>query len=73
MSNDKVAKISVVGAGMRSHPGVAADMFETLAQEKINIEMITTSEIRISCIISQDDAEKASCAIHKKFNLDVEE
>lgn len=73
VSNDKVAKISVVGAGMRSHPGVAADMFEALAREKINIEMITTSEIRISCIISQVDAEKAALAIHKKFNLDVDE
>ncbi|MCH7589633.1 aspartate kinase [PVC group bacterium] len=72
VSNDKVAKLSVIGAGMRSHPGVAADMFEALAEEKINIEMITTSEIRISCVISEEDAERAARAVHTKFKLDCE-
>ncbi|OPY58947.1 MAG: Aspartokinase [Pelotomaculum sp. PtaU1.Bin035] len=68
-SNDSVAKVSIVGAGMVSNPGVAALMFEALAGEGINLEMISTSEIKTSCIIKADQAEKAVRTLHKKFNL----
>ncbi len=64
-----VAKISVVGIGMAHRSGVAASMFEALAAEGINIEIISTSEIRISCLIAQDRVDAAAAAIHKKFNL----
>ena len=64
-----VAKISVVGIGMRSHSGVAAKMFTALASAKINIEMISTSEIKISCVVEKKNAEKAVKAIHKAFKL----
>ena len=57
--DDGIAKVSLVGAGMKSHPGVAADMFAALAAEGINIEMISTSSIRISCVIRREDAERA--------------
>jgi aspartate kinase len=67
--DDGIAKVSLVGAGMKSHPGVAADMFEALAAERINIEMISTSSIRISCVIRQGDVERAVRAIHAKFDL----
>ncbi len=65
----KIARVSLVGAGMKSHPGVAATMFETLAQEKINIEMISTSPIRISCVIRQDQTDAAVSALHEAFDL----
>lgn len=68
-----VAKVSIVGAGMQSNPGVAASMFEALAKENINIHMISTSEIKISCIIDEDQIETAVKALHRKFNLDREE
>ncbi|MFC1590840.1 aspartate kinase, partial [Candidatus Omnitrophota bacterium] len=64
-----VAKVSVVGIGMKSHSGVAAGMFDALADEKINIEMISTSEIKISCVVKKDRAEDAVKAIHSKFKL----
>lgn len=67
---DNVAKVSVVGAGMQSNPGVAAAMFEALAAEKINIQMISTSEIKVSCIIDEDKIETAVKALHRKFELD---
>jgi len=67
--DNKVAKISIVGVGVRTHSGIAARMFNTLARNKINIEMISTSEIKISCIIRETDVEKAARAIHKEFNL----
>ncbi|HWQ73311.1 MAG TPA: aspartate kinase [Desulfitobacteriaceae bacterium] len=67
--DDNVAKISIVGAGMVSNPGVAALMFEALYEEGINLEMISTSEIKISCIIRSEDSSKAVTALHKKFNL----
>ncbi len=70
--NEKIAKISVVGIGMRSHSGVAARMFSTLAKNNINISMISTSEIKISCVISQDDANKAVQVLHEEFKLDEE-
>ncbi len=65
-----VAKISVVGAGMQSNPGVAASMFEALAHKDINIHMISTSEIKVSCIIDEDEIETAVRALHEKFNLE---
>lgn len=65
-----IAKVSIVGVGMKTHPGVAAKMFETLAKEKVNIEMISTSEISISCIIKKKFAEMAVRALHDKFGLD---
>ena len=58
------AKVSIVGAGMQSHSGVASKMFEALSNNNINIKMISTSEIKISCIINRDDADKAVSAIH---------
>jgi len=68
-SDENVAKVSVVGLGMRSHSGIAAKMFSTLADENINIEMISTSEIKISCVINKKMADKAVRALHKKFGL----
>lgn len=70
--DDKVSKVAIVGVGMRSHPGVAARMFKVLAQSRINIEMISTSEIRIACIVKRDKIEKAVKVLHKEFNLSVE-
>ena len=67
---EDIAKVSLVGAGMRTHPGVAADMFSALAENGINIEMISTSAIKISCVIRAEDVKKAVSAIHKKFRLD---
>jgi aspartate kinase len=64
-----VAKISLIGAGMRTHPGVAAGMFRTLADNGINIEMISTSAIKISCVVRREDGEKAVNALHKHFGL----
>ena len=64
-----IARISIVGVGMKTHSGVAAKMFETLAKEKINIEMISTSEISISCIIKKKFAETAVQSLHEKFGL----
>jgi aspartate kinase len=69
-SDNDIAKISVVGVGMRSHAGVAANLFETFADQGINVEMITTSEIKISCVIRRSVADKAVQAVHKKFGLD---
>jgi aspartate kinase len=69
-SDENIAKVSLIGAGMRTHPGVAANMFEALANEGINIEMISTSSIKISCVIAASQAEKAVKALHKKFQLD---
>jgi len=67
---EQIAKVSLVGVGMRSHSGVAARMFETLAHEGINIMMISTSEIKISCVIEEKSMESAICALHKAFGLD---
>lgn len=65
-----IAKLSLVGAGMKSNPGVAADMFDALAGEGINIDMISTSPIRVSCVIRAADAERAVRAVHARFGLD---
>ena len=66
-----IAKISLIGAGMKTHPGVAADMFDCLAAGGVNIEMISTSPIRISCVIRKDDGERAVGLIHERFDLDA--
>ncbi|QER41441.1 aspartate kinase [Thermodesulfobacterium sp. TA1] len=70
--DDKIAKVSIVGAGMRTHSGVATKMFETLAKHGINIMMISTSEIKISCVIDEKYTELAVRALHEAFNLDQE-
>lgn len=70
MANDKIAKIALVGVGMRSHAGVASRMFESLAAEGVNIEMISTSEIKISVVIAEKYLELAVRALHSAFELD---
>ena len=65
--DENVAKVSIVGAGMESHPGVAADMFDAMFEANINIQMISTSEIKISVLIAAEDADKAVSSIHSKF------
>ncbi|AWB09606.1 aspartate kinase [Thermodesulfobium acidiphilum] len=70
--DDNVAKVSIVGAGMGDRPGVAATMFKALADVNINLQMVSTSEIKISCIIAREDVKKAVKAIHDAFNLDKE-
>jgi len=67
LQDEDIARVSIVGVGMKSHPGVAADMFDVLAKNKINIEMISTSDISISCIIKKQFAEVAVKALHDKF------
>ncbi len=69
LQDEDIARVSIVGVGMKSHPGVAANMFGTLAKEKINIEMISTSDISISCIIQKKFAEIAVKALHEEFGL----
>ena len=70
VAHKNVGKIAIVGVGMRSHSGVASKMFETLAEEKINIQMISTSEIKISCVIARDQVDAAVKALHQAFELD---
>jgi len=69
-ADQDIAKVSVVGVGMKSHCGVAEKMFRALAQDEINIQMISTSEIKISCVIKGAEGEKALRAVHKAFQLD---
>jgi aspartate kinase len=69
IEDQDIAKVSIVGVGMKSHSGIAAKMFEALASKNINIEMISTSEIKISCVIKKRFAEDAVRAIHDKFKL----
>jgi aspartate kinase len=69
----EVAKVSLVGAGMKSHPGVAADMFEALADAGINIEIISTSSIRVSCVVRAQEVERAVQAVHERFRMFAEE
>ncbi|MCT2154952.1 aspartate kinase [Corynebacterium sanguinis] len=71
--NDNIGKVSLVGAGMKSHPGVTADFTEALRDAGINIEMITTSEIRITAVVRQEDLPEAARAIHTKFELGGDE
>ena len=67
LSDNNVAKVSIVGAGMESHAGVATTMFEALYDSQINIQMISTSEIKVSVLIDKKDADAAVRAIHDKF------
>lgn len=71
--DDDIAKVSIIGAGMIDRPGIASTMFETLAKNNINIRMISTSEIKISCLINREDAQNAVNALHSVFNLESEE
>ena len=68
-TDERIGKVSIVGAGMRSHPGVAAKVFETLGDEGINIEMISTSPIKISCVVGADRVPAAVKALHEAFEL----
>ncbi|HUR58946.1 MAG TPA: ACT domain-containing protein, partial [Opitutaceae bacterium] len=68
--DDKIAKLSVVGVGMRTHSGVAATLFEALAKAAINLELISTSEIKISVVIAKDKADEAARVAHAAFALD---
>jgi predicted amino acid-binding ACT domain protein len=68
-SDPDIAKVSLIGAGMKSHPGVAADMFDALAEAGVNIEIISTSSIRVSCVVSAADVERAVRAVHDRFEL----
>jgi aspartate kinase len=71
--DDRIGKVSLIGAGMRSHPGVTATFFAALAAAEVNIEMISTSEIRISVVVDQDDVDQAVMATHKAFDLDSDQ
>ena len=71
--NDNIAKVSIVGAGMIDRPGIASTMFQTLADLGVNIKMISTSEIKISCLVDKDDAERALKALHNVFELEGDE
>jgi aspartate kinase len=71
--DDRIGKVSLIGAGMRSHPGVSAKFFAALAGAGVNIQMITTSEIRISVVVSQNDVDNAVNATHRAFDLEADE
>jgi aspartate kinase len=71
--DDHIGKVSLVGAGMRSHPGVSAKFFKTLADAGVNIGMISTSEIRISVVMNQDEVDQAVNATHRAFDLDADQ
>jgi aspartate kinase len=73
MGDPKICKVSIVGIGMRSHVGVASKMFRTLSEEGINIQMISTSEIKTSVVIDEKYMELAVRSLHKAFDLDMEE
>ena len=70
--DDRVAKLAVVGSGMRSHAGVAARLFATLGAERINVRLVSTSEIKISVLVAEKDLERAVRALHKAFQLERE-
>ena len=72
IGDDSIVKVSIVGVGMRSHAGIASTMFKVLADEGINIQMISTSEIKISVVIDEKYLELAVRALHKAFGLDQE-
>jgi aspartate kinase len=72
LADADVATVSLIGAGMKTHPGVSATMFEVLSREGINIEMISTSAIRITCVVREQLAEKAVAALHDAFKLEAE-
>jgi aspartate kinase len=68
--DENIAKLSVVGVGMKTHSGVAATLFETLAKTGVNLELISTSEIKISIVIAKDKADEAARAVHAAFGLE---
>ena len=68
---DKIAKVSIVGVGMRSHAGIASTAFRTLAEEGINIQMISTSEIKVSVLVAAEYTELAVRALHTAYELDA--
>jgi aspartate kinase len=68
----KIGKISLVGVGMKTHSGITALFFKALAEEEVNVLMISTSEIRLSAVVALDDLDKAVRAVHSAFNLDSE-
>ena len=68
-TDDSIGRVSVVGAGMASNPGVAATIFETLSSENINIQMISTSAIRVSCVVNKTDIEMSTNILHEAFEL----
>lgn len=70
--DDKIGKLSLIGAGMRSHPGVSATFFSALAEANVNVELISTSEIRISVVVRDSDLDNAVRAVHTAFGLDAE-
>ena len=70
VSDKGVAKVSIIGIGMRTHPGVAQTMFKTLAEKGINIQVISTSEIKVSVLIAEDYVELAVRALHSAYDLD---
>jgi len=72
VTDSTLAKVSVVGTGMQNTPGYAASMFRALHEQGINIQLITTSEIRITCIISEDKVKDAVQALHQAFKLEEE-
>jgi aspartate kinase len=72
LGDDRIAKVSIVGLGMRTHSGVAAKIFGALAAEQINIMMISTSEIKVSCVIDEQDTERAVRVLHDAFELQTE-
>ena len=71
--DDSIGKLSLIGAGMRSHPGVSAMLFAALAEANVNIDMISTSEIRISVVVRDSDLDKAVRAVHTAFGLDADD
>jgi aspartate kinase len=71
--DDTIGKLSLIGAGMRSHPGVTATFFAAMSEAGVNIEMISTSEIRISIIVRESDLERAAKAAHTAFGLDSDQ
>lgn len=72
-SDIEISKVSIIGVGMRSHAGVASTMFEALSEEGINIQMISTSEIKVSCVVAAKYTELAVRVLHKAFGLDLPE
>ena len=73
LTDDDIAKVSIVGAGMVDRPGIAADMFRSLAEKNINIKMISTSEIKISCLVEKKNANDAIKSLCKEFGLETTE
>jgi aspartate kinase len=69
-TDEHIGRVSLIGAGMKTHPGIAAKMFETLAGDGVNIEMISTSTIRISCVVAEQDVERAVRSLHAAFELE---